>query len=47
MLGRTKKEKQSAYKGMAIAVAILVFMPSTYVWIEDKIRPNGPVGGGQ
>lgn len=40
MLGRTKKEKQSAYKGMAIAAGILVFFPASYVWIKDKL-PGG------
>ena len=39
MLGRTKKEKQSAYKGMAVATAILIFFPAVYLGIKDK-RPG-------
>lgn len=37
MLGRTKREKSSAMKGMAIATAILVFFPAVYFGIKDKM----------
>jgi hypothetical protein len=38
MLGRTKKEKASAYKGMAVATAILIFVPAVYVYIDGMKR---------
>ena len=37
MLGRTKREKSSAYKGMAVATAILILFPAVYFGIKDKM----------
>jgi hypothetical protein len=40
MLGRTKKDRKHTYTGMAIATAVLVFLPNAYLWIRDRV-PGG------
>lgn len=45
IFGRTKKEKNHAYKMIAGTVAVLVFFPHTYIWISDKVA--GMKKGGQ
>ena len=44
MFGRTKKEKNHAYKMIAGTVAVLVLFPQTYAWVVSQVNK---IGGGQ
>lgn len=41
IFGRTKKEKNHAYKMIAGTIAVLILFPHSYVWIQDKVEGMG------